>query len=440
VLWKASIVVACAALAACTIAFPIAILPGIAAEWGFASSADPRTFVLGINLVVPGTPADSAGIRSGDRIDVGGIAPAQRYRAAFGPTRFDPPLSVSIARGNTERRVTLHARPWKAKQPFNVVLFYAGIVWMLTFAALIGVRCASDARARLLVLVLLAICTWVALAPNNFRTPWAALDAVANVAGTIAFSLSTLLAAFAATFATPISPMRRKLAYVAYGASVGACATGTFGVAGWWSATVDPFARPWNAIGTLLDVAVLLTPIVSVAAALRATRGEERSRLAWAALPLCTLFVEQSVAGVAAQAVPAVLRIVQACNNTLLFVVPIGLTYALFGRRILDIGFALNRAAVFAATSLIVAGSFAGLQWLASTVLTGIAGAHNLAASAAIAVVVNVVARVLRHRTDLIVTRTLFPKSERRLRSFVKLATALDHFEDEARLERSRRR
>jgi hypothetical protein len=59
-------------------------------------------------------------------------------------------------------------------------------------------------------------------------------------------------------------------------------------------------------------------------------------------------------------------------DNIAVFIAPLGLTYSLLSRRLLDVGFALNRAAVFAVTSLLLAGLFAGLQWVANAFLTGL--------------------------------------------------------------------
>ncbi len=44
--------------------------------------------------------------------------------------------------------------------------------------------------------------------------------------------------------------------------------------------------------------------------------------------------------------------------NVASFLAPLGMSYALLNRRLLDLGFALNRAAVYTGVSIVVVGTF----------------------------------------------------------------------------------
>jgi hypothetical protein len=128
----------------------------------------------------------------------------------------------------------------------------------------------------------------------------------------------------------------------------------------------------------------------------------------------------------ASAALPVLINI----NGLLIFITPVALTYALLSRQLLDIGFALNRAAVFTATTLLLAGSFAALQWLTNTILVDRTGQHNVAIELAITVIVYYLIRATRVRTDAIVSALFFSHRDRRIRAIEAVANSVDEVGD----------
>jgi len=169
-------------------------------------------------------------------------------------------------------------------------------------------------------------------------------------------------------------------------------------------------------------------PLACLLASIPQTRGAERARIMWASIPLVPLYVFNSL--------PESLLNdrfelwVLYGINLMLFLAPLGLTYSLLSRRLLDVGFALNRAAVFAVTSLLLAGLFAGLQWAANAFLAGIIRVHNIVVDMAIVIVVYYAMRVSRRQTDAVVSRLFFASRNRRLQALSEIVDMLDEITD----------
>ena len=255
----------------------------------------------------------------------------------------------------------------------------------------------------------------------NWRSPYVGLDMSMNVlAWAAAAAAWILLVVYALTFARPVSFARRVMAWIAVAAVViDAIPTPLIGiVTGWY----DLNAPAFQYLGVALDALTVVALAVVVGMALRASRGEERSRLAWSAIPLLAVFTSEPVGEVFGAAFGLSFDFQTVVDNAVQFLAPVGLTYALLSRQLLDIGFALNRATVFAATSLLVAGVFAVLQWGASTLLAAVTPVHGFLSQAVIVMIVYYVVRLSRRSTDSFVTRVFFAARDRRLRALVRRA------------------
>jgi hypothetical protein len=253
--------------------------------------------------------------------------------------------------------------------------------------------------------------------------------ATASFAGPlIAFGI-VLLATYAMLFARPANALRRALAWVAY---AGAVLSGTLGLL-WPLAIV--FRIPYvGALSSMAysDITAELSyglPLLCLLATIPQTHGAERARITWASASLLPFYIFYSIPeSILSDTVSHWLLYV---DNIELFLVPLGLTYSLLSRRLLDVDFALNRAAVFAVTSLLLAGLFAGLQWLANALLTGLVRVHNILVDMTIVVIVYYAMRVSRRATDAIVTRLFFPSRNRRLLALRDMGNAIDEISDE---------
>jgi hypothetical protein len=105
------------------------------------------------------------------------------------------------------------------------------------------------------------------------------------------------------------------------------------------------------------------------------------------------------------------------------FVAPLGLMYALLNRRLLDVGFVLNRAAVFAGVSLFVVGMLTLAEWALGGWLHSAGRVANVAVSAAIALGLGLSLHQIHKRVDRVVDSVFFRKrhdDERALRRFAR--------------------
>jgi len=283
------------------------------------------------------------------------------------------------------------------------------------------------------VLALLLVLTNIGLnfEAQNWITPWPALDAVLEC-----FSWSmyaggiVLLATYAMLFARPPSALRRTFAWASYATAVACGIVGplwTLGVMFEIPLGIDVLTR---AQSDLLWEPINCLPLLCLLATIPQTRGAERARITWASIPLVPLYLAFALPSGEDLFGSAIGHWKLYLDNIVLFLAPLGLTYSLLSRRLLDVGFALNRAAVFAVTSLLLAGLFAGLQWVANAFLTGLVRVHNIAVDMTIVVVVYYAMRLSRHQTDAIVGRLFFASRNRRLQALREMPNLVDEIAD----------
>jgi hypothetical protein len=103
------------------------------------------------------------------------------------------------------------------------------------------------------------------------------------------------------------------------------------------------------------------------------------------------------------------------------FLFPIGLAYAVLKRRILDIGFVINRAAVFSGVSIIIVGLFVLIEWVLSEWFGSASHTANLAISAALALILGFSVRAIHKHVDRTLDAVFFRKrheDEKAIRAF----------------------
>lgn len=387
--------------------------------------------------VVPGSPAARAGLRTGDVIDSRRLSPAERWRwndtnSIYPGERFQ----AVVVRPNGARPVTIVA----AAAPLNPISFYLqfaaefAMLWMLGFAAFVTARGADDRRHRLIAAFLVALVFDGKLAETTtFLTSIPSLDFVLSLVSSLFdFGANLLFLMFVQTFGAGGSIGRRssEVLFVIAAAidAFGAIAQSASYFAGWYD--------PSPAAGRMFDLVsggvFIVAAVVLIVSALRETTGDERNRLAWSTVPWSFFIVFDIGMHLLGEVFPSIedSKIDWIVGNTAFFMAPVALTYALFARRILDVGFTLNRAALFAATSLVIAGTFAGLQWLADTLLSRILHVRSLVSEALIVVAVYYLVRLVRRNIDAAVTHMLFAARERRLDALRATTRALDEIDE----------
>ena len=380
-------------------------------------------------VVAPKTPADESGLRTGERIALLRLASPDRYRFP-GPYWGTDPIGLPVER--REGITLVRVRPVSARpvQTLQVWLGYAGALCALGVATLLVWRRADSPEARLLALFLIVLIDGTLFAGNNWITPWPRLDVWISCLGFICFAAPALLATYAMRFAQPAGPRRRMLTRLTY---LGVLAPVVYLIIfafGMWHGVLDAYVPSTNSPLQLTQVLFTFgLPFICLGTAVAQSRGDERTRISWAAGPLAIYFLGQAL-GIVAQFFNPVSFLANDIDNVSLFIMPLGLTYALLSSRLLDIGFALNRAAVFAATTLLLAGLFAGLQTLANVTLTNLDRSHNILLQLTIAVIVYYVVRGSRVRTNAVVTHLFFSHRERRLKAIRQIPDAVDALHD----------
>ena len=388
------------------------------------ATATPQVY----ELTFPATnPLAQTGIRSGDLLDLRAVAPTERYRWATEFWWAGEAFHATILRGSSIRHVTLIAQ-WRPLVWYGQIA-NAGVLWMLLFAALLAWRRPDNPEARTLSMLLIMQNIGISFESQNWLTPWPLLDAALNgLSWPLASIGIALLTTYAMLFARPPNALRRTLARASYAvAAVCTMAGLCWPLAAMYRIPfLDAVSR--SQLSDLAASPVYWLPLACLLATIPQTRGAERARIMWASIPLVPLYVFNSL--------PESLLddkfqtwVLYGINLTI-FLAPLGLTYSLLSRRLLDVGFALNRAAVFAVTSLLLAGLFAGLQWAANAFLAGMVRVHNVAVDMAIVVVVYYAMRVSRHRTDAVVSRLFFAARNRRLEALREIANMVDEISD----------
>jgi hypothetical protein len=370
-----------------------------------------RAYLIEVASVSPRGAAARAGVHAGDTIDVREMTFAERvFLLALPAPPARHPLPLTVARGGS--RLQVDVVPAVRRMRWDGWVGNGVLLWMAAFAALIAWRRPRMVEARLLSL---ALSCYVAGEVLQYLTvPSPGLDlffSAINFGGVLgAISLAALVR-FATLFG-PASVLRRVVDGLAYAGAtllalygiVSAVALGTV-----WFDPVTLYLSTW-AVGIIC--AALLLVIASGTCAVAASRGIERQRVAWAIVSIGTLLAATVVQYVLNALVPteSTASATQIAVNVLSVAAPVGLTYSVLSRRLLDIGFALNRAAVFSALSLILVGSFMAAEWALGGWLVSANHVTSAAVGVALALTLGFSVRFVHRRVEQVVDRLFFRK------------------------------
>jgi hypothetical protein len=222
----------------------------------------------------------------------------------------------------------------------------------------------------------------------------------------------TLFVYFATLYGRPLSSRRKYLSAFAIACAVVFTISSVSRVAA--VGTLFPYdpTQRWVANVELVSSALgLLAAVACGIAATRAATGVERQRILWVTLSVSVFFIANAFFGFVApflsERVDAALGDVA---DILLITLPLGLTYALLSRRLLDVGFVVSRAAVFGIVSVVVFGTFVLVEYALGAWLSHVSHATSIIVNIAVALVLGFSIRVIHGHVELSVGHLFFRK------------------------------
>ncbi len=378
-----------------------------------------RPFNLVVRSVARDGPAARAGLRRGDLIDIRANTLLERLFFVSGAPLNGSRQIYAVHRGLLQRELSAIPRPLPAERYWPDFIGALGSLWLLLFAALIAWRRADVPEMRLLSLWL-AVST---LAGVNLATPWVWVYILCSISSTIATSLAVALwAALAGCFAQPLSRPRRITQWLCYTFVAILVVINVAGIVGVITLKFDPLPITNGPLFLLFEIAILTALACSVMA-IAAARGVERQRAVWTLVPLaaisCYFILYGFVIVSSSSYANAIILVV--VGNLVLLAAPVALTYAALSRRLIDIGFFLNRAAVFAIISTIVIGVFVLVEVIASEWLVSTGHTTSTFIGMGVALGLGLSMRYIHRHVDRFVDHVFFRKrheDEAALRSF----------------------
>ncbi len=371
------------------------------------------------------SPAAAAGLRSGDQIDLSAVSPRQRWFYASLRNGGDV-QAYRVRRGNAVQTVQATVRGY-SYGALRLVdwLATAGTLWLLIFAFVLALR--ANAQNRSLIFAAILVC-W-ALGGlwwrENLWLPWPAVSATLDILNKVINVASiVLLVRYMAIFARADRSLD-VLAWTTYAFCAGHLALGVVEVVSIFSGYA-----PAQALSLPLEqtcyASGLLFAALTVFVAIPRIERERRASVAWATVPLAVMYICEASSVYTMAAFPqqlygGVLSWTTVAFDVSAIAAPVFLMYASFTRRVADIGFALNRAAIFSGVSIIIVGTFVLIESLIGEWMQRASHSENVAISATIVVALGLSIRFLHRRVEVVVDNVFFRKrhaDEAALRAF----------------------
>ncbi len=386
--------------------------------WGGYFDGSALPYHLTFRGVDPGGPADEGGLREGDRIDVRDHTPLERL-AMVGQPQAARPLTFSVERASGPAKAVVVPVTIKLSRFWNYILWEFADLWLLLFASLIAWRRPFVENNLLLASVLACAAVGFSAESLFFGLPWTwAYVALGIVSQALPLSIA-MWAALASSFARPLSAVRRIALGLCYVLVAIAIVVGdgtpdrTIGIAP-LVATLTLWFDPTRFLGSIWTIpadAAVLAGILCSVLAITAARGAERQRAAWLLIPLGVFFFVLGSTTLAFHYLSySALLVVGQSYGIVAIITPLVLTYAALNRRLIDVGFVLNRTVVFAIVSTIVIGAFVLVEWAASAWLVNASHTTSVIVGMIVALGLGLSLRYIHKIVDRFVDHLLFRK------------------------------
>jgi hypothetical protein len=364
-------------------------------------------------------PAQAAGFAVGDRVD---------SREVFAANGFAYPVAgvpYRLIAHRGDRTIEATVRPFQPPLDRFQIVRLLGVFWLIAFALLIAKRSAPSRENSLLLAFLLLL----AMESPFGRMQWpdGRLQMISLFLNQgLWFAAMAVLVCYSQCFGMPLSSLRKTLSYVAFSLIAIAYLYVLLTVVALAYPFMDAYAGVFAVLTKLFaDWSSLSLAILTLVAAIPAARVEDRQRLFWVIVSLAPFAVGLTVTGITVGTIYLKYSPWYALQNASFFFIPAGLTYAALAKRMFDIGFVINRAAVFAGVSIVVVGAFVLVEWALGKWFENASHDANLAVNAGLALVLGLSIRYVHKKIDAAVDNVFFRKrheNETALRRFAREA------------------
>ncbi len=410
---------------------------GGAPPWSGRLGADTtrgaEPFTSRIADIAPNGPSEKAGLRPGDVIDYRANSLLERYwittRSFNGRA-----IPLDVRRGDVKEKITVvpaprvYAKNWKEFVAYELASFVTPLlsVWCASLAALMAWRRSNVPELRLLAITLALYALFNVQVGPQWAVPWLwvyiAIDLAGSFTAPLMFAASV---AFAGTFSRPLSRPRRAVHAFCYTMAAIVLLENILGSIGFITELFDPTlsflklpVEPYRVMALSLLAAFIL--------AIAASRGAEMQKAVWTLIPLALLLSFGLLASIFFSLVATAAyfsnNLIGLALISVQFAAPVALTYAALSRRMIDVGFALNRAAIFTCVSLVVVGLFTLAEWALAGWLHNANKVTNVAVSAGLALALGLSIHPIHARVDRFVDTVFFRKRHEDEKALVKFA------------------
>jgi len=383
-------------------------------------------------IVPPGSPAERAGLQSGDVLDLTSTSLAQRVKI-FAAAPAGETVTVPVVRAGRTVSVMM-----KAPAPSSTMARLIDLILVVIefcFALLVMTR-ASNQRLSRMVVLLVVVQQVGTVAADFWETAPTALSAFfVGVVGQLVMVSVTSAVALLAIAALPAGMPKLRGALVLFSPVLGlftALDPTVFGCA--LSVLLPHISTASLTAFNVLSIVVALALAVIAVAIAQSSDEEQRMRSLWfvSTISLFWFF------GIALASTNALWLGNQAwlfwTSFYMLSAMILGPIYATLRHRIVDLNFVISRSAVFAALSLIIVVCFAGVEWLAGKLADSFlregfwAGVVAQVVSFSFALVIGLYLQSVHAKVESWVNGFIFRERNRKLRllqSFVREADLL---------------
>jgi hypothetical protein len=332
--------------------------------WGATYRASTQPLKLVVVSVDSGGASAAAGLRAGDRIDISKNPLVERF-SITGQPLSGRPINLSVQRSGQSLQLNVVPRPLDFRIRWDVLASDFGTLLILLFAGVIAARRSHVREMRLLSLTLVLYASGFVTDPGWYAAPWPFVYVLYDAYGVVWPLSIALWAHYASGFSLPLSRERvvaQQLCFAFVAVAIAVRFLALIGIVTLW---FRPVLLSTSLTSTLpLDLAIVSAIACSVLA-IAESRGAVQQRAVWSIVPLAVMIAVVQLTHILNALSPSYEGFIlsSTVGNLTVVIAPVVLTYAALNRRLIDIGFVLNRALIFGIVSIVVVAAFLLIEW-----------------------------------------------------------------------------